>query len=118
MTPQEQEVYALMGVSPLVRLEREFKDPKSVIVLLKAPGETEPTQEEITPSVTDSVTDPVIDPVIAPHPVTDYDESNTEMAMDMELDSNNETEELENGRPITRRRRRRSSAREIQTAEV
>jgi ribonuclease E len=39
MTPLEQDVYALMGVSPLVRLDREFKDPKSVIVTVRSPGE-------------------------------------------------------------------------------
>ncbi|WP_072622400.1 Rne/Rng family ribonuclease [Spirulina major] len=32
MTPLEQEIYALMGVSPLIRIEREVKDPKSVLV--------------------------------------------------------------------------------------
>ncbi len=40
MTEFEQEIYALMGVSPLVRLEREFKDPKSVLVYVTKPGET------------------------------------------------------------------------------
>ena len=39
MTPLEQDVYALMGVSPLVRLDREFKDPKSVLVTVRSPGE-------------------------------------------------------------------------------
>ena len=39
MTPLEQDVYALMGVSPLVRLDREFKDPKSVIVTVRSPEE-------------------------------------------------------------------------------
>ncbi|MDB9493118.1 Rne/Rng family ribonuclease [Spirulina major CS-329] len=32
MTPLEQEIYALMGVSPLIRIERDVKDPKSVLV--------------------------------------------------------------------------------------
>ena len=41
MTPLEQDVYALMGVSPLVRLDREFKDPKSVLVTVRSPGEPE-----------------------------------------------------------------------------
>ncbi len=41
MTPLEQDVYALMGVSPLVRLDREFKNPKSVIISVRAPGEIE-----------------------------------------------------------------------------
>lgn len=36
MTEAEQDVYALMGISPLVHLEREFKDPKSVLVFVKS----------------------------------------------------------------------------------
>lgn len=40
MTPEEQEVYALMGISPLVRLEREVKNPKSVILSVVLPGES------------------------------------------------------------------------------
>lgn len=42
MSDFEQEIYALMGVSPLIRLEREFKDPKSVLIKIRKPGETEP----------------------------------------------------------------------------
>lgn len=38
MTPEEQEVYALMGISPLARLEREVKNPKSVILSVVLPG--------------------------------------------------------------------------------
>jgi len=52
MTPLEQDVYALMGVSPLVRLDRQFKDPKSVILSIRSPGEPEviaPTSEKVTP---------------------------------------------------------------------
>jgi len=41
MTPAEQDVYAFMGVSPLLRLEKEFKDPKSVLVYVCNPGERE-----------------------------------------------------------------------------
>jgi len=41
MTPEEQDVYALMGVSPLVRLNREIKNPKSVIISVKLPGEAD-----------------------------------------------------------------------------
>ncbi len=44
MTPLEQDVYALMGVSPLLRLEREVKDPKSVIISVRSPGEPLPTE--------------------------------------------------------------------------
>jgi ribonuclease E len=46
MTPEEQDVYALMGISPLVRLNREIKNPKSVILSVVLPGES--TQAEIS----------------------------------------------------------------------
>ncbi|MFM7384376.1 MAG: Rne/Rng family ribonuclease [Microcystaceae cyanobacterium] len=40
LTPKEQDVFALMGVSPLLKLDRDFKDPKSVIVSVRtASGE-------------------------------------------------------------------------------
>ncbi|MBD2394132.1 Rne/Rng family ribonuclease [Cyanobacterium aponinum FACHB-4101] len=39
MTSAEQDVYAFMGVSPLLRLEQEFKDPKSVLVYVRNPEE-------------------------------------------------------------------------------
>lgn len=41
MTPLEQDVYALMGISPLVRLPEYLdKDPRSVMVQVYAPGES------------------------------------------------------------------------------
>jgi len=42
MTPEEQEVYAEMGVSPLVRLNHAVKNPKSVILSITLPGELPP----------------------------------------------------------------------------
>ena len=35
----EQEIYALMGISPLIRVDKEFKNPKTVIVKVRKPGE-------------------------------------------------------------------------------
>ncbi|MGH2414013.1 MAG: Rne/Rng family ribonuclease, partial [Microcystaceae cyanobacterium] len=89
MTPIEQDVYALMGISPLVRLNREFKDPKSVLISVKLPGETEVSEKFSAPETAVSVAE-------------------------REIESE---EELENGetdyeRPLIRRRRRRSSAKE------
>ena len=55
MTPEEQDVYALMGVSPLVRLNREVKNPKSVIVHVTLPGQvpdTSTVSENSTPAPT------------------------------------------------------------------
>jgi ribonuclease E len=39
MTPEEQDVYALMGISPLVLTTEQIKDPKSVVININLPGE-------------------------------------------------------------------------------
>jgi ribonuclease E len=52
MTLQEQDVFALMGVSPLVKLEREVKNPKSVIINIVQPGQLPTASTESTPEST------------------------------------------------------------------
>lgn len=86
MTELEQEVYALMGVSPLVRTDRTFKDPKSVLVYLKTPGQDDNGTQNISEEQTDSL-----------EPTNSEEET--------ELKSENG--DVSNSR---RRRRRRSSA--------
>ncbi|NUN64272.1 Rne/Rng family ribonuclease [Pseudanabaena biceps] len=39
MTEEEQDVYSLIGVSPLVLADREVKDPRNVIVTVALPGQ-------------------------------------------------------------------------------
>jgi ribonuclease E len=39
MTEEEQDVYSLIGVSPLVLIDREVKDPRNVIVTVALPGQ-------------------------------------------------------------------------------
>jgi ribonuclease E len=90
MTPLEQDIYALMGISPLVRLNREFKDPKSVIVSVKLPEERG-TSSNISASLPPLIEEP-------------------KLAPQAEL----ENEAPDYDRPIIRRRRRRSSAQEMQ----
>ncbi len=57
MTQAEQEVYAMMGISPLVKLDREVKNPKAVQLAVILPGESVPvpvepeSPEEIQPVV-------------------------------------------------------------------
>ncbi len=133
MTELEQEIYALMGVSPLVRLEGEFKDPKSVLVYVTKPGETldleteaktvtettEPvaeskelvikpvsgmiTQSSILDSLETITEEPGIEAVVA------ESVANTEETKEVTITENVEgtTEETTN---LRRRRRRRSSA--------
>lgn len=43
MTPEEQDVYALMGISPIVLSSEPVKDPKSIVIAVTAPGESSPT---------------------------------------------------------------------------
>jgi ribonuclease E len=40
MTPEEQDVYALMGISPLVLTSEPIKDPKSIVIAITPPGQT------------------------------------------------------------------------------
>ncbi len=134
MTPLEQEVYALMGVSPLIRLEREVRDPRAVVLSIHEPG-----SPGATPSA--AASDPAA--VVTPRPATPSPaapEWVTELAEDSDLSADFGTDlplptlvtapdldpdpatepdlepDLEpqdsSGRPVTRRRRRRSSARE------
>ncbi|MBD2123498.1 Rne/Rng family ribonuclease [Trichocoleus sp. FACHB-262] len=51
MTPEEQDVFALMGISPLVLANREVKDPKSTIIQVTLPGEAPPVPSAlVTPT--------------------------------------------------------------------
>ncbi|WP_445635732.1 Ribonuclease E [Nostoc sp. DSM 114161] len=49
MTLQEQDMFALMGISPLVKLEQEVKNPKSVIINVIQPGQLPMTPTESIP---------------------------------------------------------------------
>jgi ribonuclease E len=86
MTELEQEVYALMGVSPLVRTDRTFKDPKSVLVYLKTPGQDDNGTATISKEQPDSL-----------------EPTNSEEETELKLENG----DAYNSR---RRRRRRSSA--------
>lgn len=58
MTPEEQEVYAFMGISPLIRLNREVKNPKSVILSVVLPGESQQTETVNQAPATSSIEPP------------------------------------------------------------
>lgn len=42
MTQEEQDIYAMMGISPLIKLDREVKNPKAVQLAVVLPGESPP----------------------------------------------------------------------------
>ncbi|HEY9887464.1 MAG TPA: hypothetical protein V6D02_03635, partial [Candidatus Obscuribacterales bacterium] len=73
MTPEEQSIYAMMGISPLVLSPQEIKDPKNTLIQVVLPGERvmgevtlpeELAPEEPTPEVT--VTAPITSPTESP----------------------------------------------------
>ncbi|AFY67311.1 Rne/Rng family ribonuclease [Geitlerinema sp. PCC 7407] len=48
MTAEEQDVYALMGISPLILAPQEVKNPKTAVVSVVLPGEEGTTAEPVT----------------------------------------------------------------------
>jgi ribonuclease E len=102
MTPLEQEVYALMGISPLVYANKQGKESKSVIVAVRTPGEPESANE----GSVSTMEKPVLEVTAS---ASETEEDSNSNALDKD---NPDNQELENERPLVRRRRRRSSARE------
>ncbi len=139
MTPEEQEVYALMGVSPLVRSNQEVKNPKSVIVHVTLPGQipdTSTVNESMTPapstiespvpSIIESPVPSIIEsPVPSTTELTAPQADNSTVVPDEQVElpdtpsadispvstTDNESE-ADNKVTVNRRRRRRSSATE------
>ncbi|MBD2576784.1 Rne/Rng family ribonuclease [Oscillatoria sp. FACHB-1406] len=107
MTTLEQDVYALMGISPLVRIDRDVKEAKSVAISIGEPGQTPTVElkaEEPVPEVESAV---------------ELESESSEVESDLESNEEAEFEGSEEGKeegdsrsPLIRRRRRRSSARD------
>lgn len=140
MTPLEQEMYALMGLSPLVRLDEEV-DRRKTLVYAVAPGEKSPdtngqegTIETKTPVNSDNGREENTKaleketgdgesstPEFAPEPepvetetvaaASDTSEE-TKIAVGQEETASAPSEELPQEQKVVRRRRRRSSAKE------
>jgi ribonuclease E len=115
MTPEEQDVYAWMGISPLVLANQELKNPKSAIISVVLPGEAPPppevVQREAVPQPRRVL--PEIAAVAADEPDLDsplvVEAEAPASAVDVEMTENGlgaESDEV----PVNRRRRRRSSA--------
>jgi ribonuclease E len=113
MTTEEQEIYALMGVSPLVRLDTEVKNPKSAIVRVVLPGQAPETltqnengtaepAPEVATVATDSAAVPDT-PILASISHTPAPEISTVAVAGDDSGADSKT-------PVNRRRRRRSSA--------
>lgn len=113
----EQEIYALMGVSPLVYANQESTDPKSVLVYVKNPGEevTATNSETRTPEVS------LEQPKTEKKPKTRGRKAKVKEQSELEPIVTDKIEIKQESKPITepestpestngRRRRRRSSA--------
>jgi ribonuclease E len=121
MTNQEQDQYAEMGVSPLLKLDREVKNTRNVIINIIQPGQapsgfTEPTPEVTTPEKVISDLRPVkiptqiVEPQESLFPATVAPENLSPGGDETETEGNTAT-------MINRRRRRRSSAVESDTSQ-
>ena len=62
MSLQEQDIFALMGISPLVKLEQEVKNTKSVIINVIQPGQlpTTPTESTSESTIVQKATSEII----------------------------------------------------------
>lgn len=119
MSLQEQDVFALMGISPLVKLDREVKNPKSVIINIVQPGQLPTTTTESTPepSVVEKISSEV-SPVKIPAPQIEKEEKSEPQPTiePLEFVSFADESEANNLSTASRRRRRRSSALDADTA--
>ncbi|MGL5078055.1 MAG: Rne/Rng family ribonuclease [Waterburya sp.] len=121
MPALEQEIYALMGISPLVYAQQEAKDSRSVLVYVKQPGE-----ELVEPNstVTSSEAEPAKPELQLPirtrktsssaKSTPDVPEIINELKLELEMPQESDTESelsVQEDLPATgrRRRRRRSS---------
>ncbi|PZV04806.1 MAG: ribonuclease E/G [Leptolyngbya sp.] len=72
MTPDEQRIYAMMGISPMVLSTQEVADPRNVMVSVVLPGQAPPEIVSLTPMETPveaSVEVPLVD-MTAPEPAS------------------------------------------------
>lgn len=121
MTAQEQDVYALMGISPLALANTEVKEPKSVVVNVVLPGEgqaamanlsTELANGEVSgvslSSVTDK-TDPELE--LCPDP-SEIDGANA----DVDVDADESITEVTPA-PILRQQQSQETEQEMEVAD-
>ncbi|WP_341524899.1 Rne/Rng family ribonuclease [Nostoc sp. UHCC 0302] len=123
MTLPEQDIFALMGVSPLVKLEQEVKNPKSVIINVIQPGQsatTTPTESNLDSIVHERVSTEVTTSRIPVPKVVEQPEQKSFLpeitepsgftTNSSEQFSNEDENEANSASTANRRRRRRSSA--------
>lgn len=116
MTPEEQEIFALMGVSPLVLTAEPVKDLKSVLINVVLPGQGTRTIPEVSePDTVNSVQEELPGLMLLDTPPETIPELPIQPSFDLES-ANGSDEASSEGSPseedggLRRRRRRRSSS--------
>ncbi|MBO1049696.1 MAG: Rne/Rng family ribonuclease [Dolichospermum sp. DEX182a] len=129
MSAKEQDTFAEMGISPLLKLDREGKNPRSVIINVVQPGQSPIEETEFIPEpIVMEKTIPEVVTIKIPQPTFDLEEESsfpplaifpeltivpqvkaTETEGKTEIEAEIEAE-TNNGSTPNRRRRRRSSA--------
>jgi len=123
MTPEEQDVYALMGVSPLLLLEGTVKNPKNAIISVTLPGQggsappEPPPRVEVAPTVVvqeeeeeEEEPDYAAPSLVSSAYEDDDRDDYSEYSDDTNVAATDSASEQEDQEPLLRRRRRRSSA--------
>ena len=129
MSAKEQDTFAEMGISPLLKLDREGKNPRSVIINVVQPGQSPIEETEFIPEpIVMEKTIPEVVTIKIPKPTFELEEESsfpplaifpeltivpqvkaTETEGKTEIEAEIEAE-TNNGSTPNRRRRRRSSA--------
>ena len=129
MSAKEQDTFAEMGISPLLKLDREGKNPRSVIINVVQPGQSPIEETEFIPEpIVMEKTIPEVVTIKIPQPTFELEEESsfpplaifpeltivpqvkaTETEGKTEIEAEVEAE-TNNGSTPNRRRRRRSSA--------
>jgi ribonuclease E len=133
LSTREQDTYAEMGISPLLKLDREGKNPRSVIINVVQPGQSPVEETEFIPeTIVTEKTIPEVVTIKLPTPTFELEEEpsfpplvivpevtivSQEREIEPKTEETNETEkekeiefESNHGSIPNRRRRRRSSA--------
>ena len=112
MTPAEQRIYALMGISPLVLANQTVKDAKNTIVSVRLPGEEEVESPIVVPQPkvkrSKSKAPEVESEGMSPAATLESDEGKVTIAVGQ--DSEAEATDADADTAVVRRRRRRRSS--------
>jgi ribonuclease E len=129
MNPDEQEVYAWMGISPLILATEEVKNPRSALISVVLPGEAPPKElpPDETPASTVATPATLVLKAKNPEPQDEIEPDSTEVEVHSPSPKDSIANVLVIDEPLTdvspaddpaeseenavnRRRRRRSSA--------